>query len=1136
MKRLLCLLLTAAMLSGLIPAFAETQETQPVPLPAVGDVVEGFEVKEIRDFPLVGGTAVLFEHQKTGAGLTYIANEDTNRVFTLAFLTRPIDNTGLPHVFEHSTLDGSDKWPSKALWFNVTYQTYNTYMNASTGSHMTYYPVASLSEAQLLKYTDYYTDACLHPMVLTDESIYREEAWRYRMASMEDDLTIEGTVYSEMLGANTLARAASFNANKTAFPGSVVGLDQGGLPEAIPDMTWESLKNYHALYYHPSNCMAYLYGQLNDYTAFLKILNDAFSDYDKQEFAFEDKDYTPLTESVEVSFAFPTAADSDPKNQSMIYYTFLCPGLKADLDEEMVLNTMTDVLVSPSSPLSQALRKVLPSASFATYISTDAPDDAIVFIAQNVNPEDAAVFRSTVDSVLADIAAGGFDQETVDSVMASLAMDIKMIPDGTSVGVDIIPSIAYSYASCGDPFNYMDYVESLMLMSKWNQEGLYQKAVQDWLCADGVVTALVTTYPQPGLKEEQDAATAEKLAALKASMSEEELQAIIDATNAVEPEEDTSAMVASLQAVTVESLPEEVRTYNISDETDDSGVRHIDAGAGVEGVGKVSLFLDAKGLPQDALHYFKLFTDLVGKLDTDKHTKDELDILIARYLYGFEFRPSIMQNEEEGYITWLRLGWNALDEDLAAGYDLISELVWGTQFDNVERLTEQIAAVKTMLRSTINGSAQSVVIYRSLGAMLPIDRYYSYMNYIEYYQFLEQVEALIAENPQAVIDQLKAVQSYFHNRTGAIAAFAGSEDSIAVNRPLADAFFAGLDAQPITHVTYDLPAPAAREALIIDSAVQFNGLVSSYEGLGLDGFDASLNAISSLVSDQFLIPLLRDQYGVYTPLAGAFMDDGFYLLTYRDPNIRETYQVYESLADLIENMELDQDTLNGYILSTYSGLANSAGELSGAVDAIVNLLSGRPQDINLQYMRQLKALTPDGVKHAAEIYRKLAESGIRCTAGSAAAINANADLYDAILNPFNAKDTSQVSFEDVTEDSEHYASVRFAFENGLMAPAGDTAFGVENDATVGDLMGGLYTLLGGAPNAQEEARAFLAGYGLVDPELDLATPLNEQFAVDLLQGAFGQPVISTETPDLVMTRGSLADLLQMLASALTQQQ
>jgi len=481
------------------------EQTKSVPLPSLGDEVKGFVVKDVREFPLIGATLVTFEHAKTGAGLMYIANNDTNRAFDLTFHTRAIDNTGLPHVFEHATLDGSEKYPSKALFFNLIYQTYNTYMNASTSPLYTTFPIASLSEAQLLKYADYYTDSCLHPLILEDESIFREEAWRYRMADMDAPLTIEGTVYSEMRGAMDLSSSAYTGFLRSAFPGSTIGNVSGGEPEHIPEMTFESLRNFHDLYYHPSNCTVFLYGDFEDYTAFLQLLDEAFAPYEKKEFTFEDAEYSPLTEPAVSSTAFPVETGSDTENASAIYYAFICPGLKDDFQEELVLNTLTDLLVPDSSPLMQKLKRALPSGQFATYIELDGPEDMIVFYAANVNTEDAETFRSTVDEALAELAESGFSDELVDGIVASLNLSTKLTGESSDLGVDIINSIAGYYASTGNLYGYMDYVDALNQLKDWNSKGLYKHAISDWLL-NCDVTVLSVTYPEAGLRETLDAA------------------------------------------------------------------------------------------------------------------------------------------------------------------------------------------------------------------------------------------------------------------------------------------------------------------------------------------------------------------------------------------------------------------------------------------------------------------------------------------------------------------------------------------------------------------------------------------------------------------------------------------------------
>ncbi len=1133
MKKLISLLLALCLLTGLAAAEALPAEAPAaVGLPAIGDTVYGFEAKEIREFPLIGAQVVLFEHQRTGAKLMYIANEDTNRVFDLTFMTRPTDDTGLPHVFEHSTLDGSAKYPSKALFFNLSYQTYNTFMNAMTYSTMTTYPVASLSEAQLLKYADYYTDSCLNPTIMEDESIYREEAWRYRMASMDDPLTIEGTVYSEMLGATTLERRALINGYQAAFPGSVVGLDQGGNPDAIPDMTWDSLKNYHNLFYHPSNLIAFLYGQFDDYTAFLSLLDEAFSPFEKVDLSFVDSGYTPITGPVTVSVGFPTEAGSSVEHKSLIEYLVVCPGLKGSGQEEMVVNTLTDLLVADSSVLSQAIRRALPTARFSCYIDTTAPDDAIVFYVANVNQEDAELFRSIVDTTLQSIVENGFGADTLDAITASLNLSTHLVGESDELGIDIIPNIAYSYSTSGDPFEYMEYVDALDSLKAWNDQGLYTAAIQKWLIGSQL-TALVTTYPEPGQKEARDAALAEKLAAIKAGMTEEELQAIIDQTNAEKPEEDTSGMIADLTAVTVASLPEEVKLYDVQDATGEDTIRRISATAGVENIGRTAIFLNASDLKQEDLHWFKLYTQLVGLMDTTKHTKEELDVLSERYLYNGEVRVSLLGDKDD-FTPYLRLGWTGTGDDAEEAFDLIYELAFETDFTDVERLKEQVSAAKAALRSGITGSPYNIQLYRALAVNSELYRYFNYTNYLDFYAFLEKTEAALDSEPETVIAALQAVQAQLKNRDHAIYAFAGDADSLAVNQPLAEQFFGKLNAEPITAVAYDLPVPAKREALIVDAQVQFNLIVADYASLGLDEYDGSLDAISSLMSDMYLVPLLRDQYGVYGPQTGAITDGGVYLLAYRDPNVRETFTVFESLADLLRQADVTQETLNGYIMSSYAYYAKSSGELTGAMNAILNILTNDPQDKNLEYMRELKAVTPEAVKAAADMYQKLCENGVRTTSGSAAAINANADLYDVILNPFNVQDTSKITLSDVPEDHPYYAAVRFVFESGLMSADGD-AFNPDGDATAADLYAALYALIGGPAGAAEEGMEYLAQYGLVPdgftPDTVVTHGQCDQVLV-ALGALIGLPLEAdepNETTDLPISRAELAEQIQLFA-------
>ena len=1107
------------------PQPTETPAPVSAAFPALGDMVCGFTVKALREFPLIGAQTALFEHERTGARLLYIANSDTNRVFDLTFFTRAIDNTGLPHIFEHSTLDGSEKYPSKALFFNLIYQTYNTYMNAYTQPLLTSYPVASLSEAQLLKYADYYTDSCLHPLIMTDESIFLEESWRYRLDDMDGELTIEGTVYSEMRGAIDLNSAASSNMLRLTFPGSTIGNEYGGEPDFIPDMTWESLRAYHDLYYHPSNCLGFLYGDFEDYTAFLHLLDEAFAPFEKREFLFEDPDYVALTESVVESCAFPVEAGSDAENGSTVFYSIVCPGLNEDLQEELVLNTLTDLLLPAASPMMQKLKKELPGGDFGCHIECNGPEDAIVFYGVHLNPEDAETFRRVIDAALAEIAETGFAQDYVDGVVSSLAMSTKLIGEGSSIGTDVIASLAYSCASSGDVFNYIDYVEALDRLDEWNGRGLYQKAIRDWLL-DAAVTTLVITYPQPGLREELDAKEAERLAAVKAGMSEDELQAIVARTHAEEEPDDSSAYVAALQTVTVDSLPEELRHYEVRDELGEDGVRRLNAAAGVDGVGKTVLLLDAAGLAQEEIHWFALYTALLGEMDTAAHDREALAVLTTRYLYNGEIRLSLMPGEGDDYHPYLRCDWIAADEDLAQSYDLVYEILFDTQFDDAETLQGLVSRTKSNLKSSITAQPFSVMLQRAFSSFSSLYGYYNYYNNLDYYAFLEQVEQQALEDPAAVAEHLRAVQRYFHNAANAVTVYAGSEAGIALNRSLADTFLEKLDHEPIEPVSYTFEKPAQREALIVDSKVQYNGVIADFETLGMDGFSGDLDALTAAVNDLYLYPRLRDQYGAYGVYNQAEIDAGMYVFSYRDPNIRESFAVYEALPAFVRELEIDQAALDGYILSSYAGYAMPSGELSGAISAAVDVLTGDSKETYLQYMRDLKSLTPEAVRAYAEAYEKLMSDGLRFTAGGAAAINANADLYDVILNPFGTQDSAQTSFEDLPEDHPHYEAVRYLYDESVLFPLEADRFGVDETATAGDLIGMLYALIGGDASAVDEAIELFAEYDILKADAKADEALSAANAENILK-KFSTVLgvnykIDAEAGDALETRGELA--------------
>lgn len=995
-KRIAWLLTLVIVLGLILPIMAEENTGNESNLPAVGETVEGFVVRETGIFDLLGAPSLLLEHEKTGALVYYIAANDVNRSFDITFRTPAMDNRGTPHIFEHITISGSDKYPSANLFFPVINQTYNTFVNAMTMWNSTTYPLSSLSEEQLLKLADVYLDGVFNPLLYKDERLFRREAWRYELANADDDLTITGTVFNEMKGARTISRVASRNTLSLLYPDSLQGNDPGGDPVVIPELTYEDLLAFHGTYYHPSNALVVLYGNL-DLARFLKMMNeDYFSHYERQMVDVPNGDIPPQAEYVAAEFPFPVEAGAPVDDVSVIEYNFVANG--ADIADEMALNVLTSVLSHQASPLQIAVRERMPGASVGVSIDVGYPQTSIMFTANGVNRGDAATFKAVVDETMTQIHEEGLDADLVQAVIATTRFQMLTIPEYSNLGTQLSPSISMMWARNGNIEYYNDYLYHMERLQKLGDDtSLYTDLIERYILQNGHA-AMATTYPEPGTAEQSAEALTQKLADYKASLSKEEIQALVDATAemaAFSAEEAPLELIKSLQAVTVQTLPEEIDLYEINDETRD-GVRYITAPTQAGEIGLTQVMLDTSWVPQEDLQTLALYTSLVGSLDTKKHTKEELSLLNTRYLNGLSVAAGQLEEADDTYRPKLSAQWMGLMDDYEAGANLVSEILFETKFDNVTDIQNVIAMNKTNARQMITVAPYLYQMYRAYAAFTDKGAYDNYMRGLENYYALLEFERQLAENPGQVTRALEDMQVALRNKTGAIAIFTGNEAAVETFDNTIGIFFDGMDGTVRVAADYSaLPRPAMREALVIDSQVQYNMIFASFEALGIE-YSGVIDPLKQVLYDGYLTPKLRHGLGAYDTLT-IVNRDGFLICSYRDPTVTETYEVLAGMGEYLENVNLSQEDIDRYIISAYSGYAKPLGALNGAAYAITQHLSGRPADEKLQRMREMKAMTVEDLREMAPAITKLYEEGMHSTAGGAVIIETNKNLFDEVL-------------------------------------------------------------------------------------------------------------------------------------------
>lgn len=968
---------------------------QDVPASGPENGLYGFSVLETGVEKIVDAPTITYVHDKTGALVHCIMTEDVEGTFTISFKTPAINDKGLPHVLEHISVSGSEKYPSPNLFFPLATQTYNTFINAFTYENMTTYPVASLSEDQLLVLADYYLSGVFEPLVYSEERLFQREAWRYSLSDADAPLELTGTVLSEMRGTQSIYETANYALMDALYPGSIRANNSGGDPDHIPEITWDELKTYHTTYYHPSNSLTTLYGDL-DHARFLELLDGYFSAFERKEITIDDGSVPPQSELVTRTALHPAEADTPAENTAHVQYAFVANG--ADLSESIALKILGDVLCYDTSPLVRNVRDTFPNAVVYTNCAVGIENPSFTFTVEGVDETDAARVKEIIDESLAEIIESGFDASTVEAVHARGEMFTRLAPNMPDSALGISTKIAEMWAGRNTLSYYNGYLDVFESMDVDTTKGHFEELLRRYVLENNHA-ALLTTVPAPGMTAEKEMALAAHLQKEKDAMTVEAVNALVENSRALEAwsqEEPSDALLSSLQAVSVDTLPEEAKAHDIMDTTQD-GVRLMTASANVSGVNSVSAIIDTAHVPQELLHYMKLYTLMIGTADTPSHDAATLETVISKNLYGFGAYTTTFRHVDGSFRPALNLYWLGTDDKLAESLELVHEMAFETSLEDVDRLRMVISREQLMQRAYVGEGNTFMQEARALGI---VDAEYAYQNELAglpYYDFIMQADALLADDPDGFIGKLKEVRQLLRNGHGMVIRYAGNKDGTDLFQQEAHALYDGLNMEEKAQASYAFAPASNNEATVADTAVQYNLLCDTLENLGL-AYSGKLDVLTQIIGDRYLTPQIRQvigAYGVFFHIDRAKLS----ISSYRDPSIGQTFDVYSGLADFAATAELSQEEIDRYIMQSYASLALSQGKLYDAEDAMTAIYTGLPADEKLERMRAAKSVTLDDLRALAPVFEKLDAQGIRSTIGGETIIEQNSDRFDEILHP-----------------------------------------------------------------------------------------------------------------------------------------
>ncbi len=1006
MKKLLCIIAltvafiiaTGAFAEATISAEGSIEAVAGAALPEVGASVDGFRLDEIMPIASNGSNVYTFTHEKTGARVVWVSNDDTNREFAIGFKTKPWNDEGLAHVFEHATLCGNEKYPDPSLFFSMIGQTYNTFLNAMTFSSMTIFPSASLSEDQLAVFMDYTLNGVFHPIIMQDERAMMREAYRYELTDADADLTLTGTVYSEMSAALNASAMLTAQLNRLMYPGSFYGHISGGDPDYIPDMTWDELKRFHDSYYHPSNSMSVLYGDLDVYR-FLKALNECFSTFEYAEITVEDDQMQPAEGFCRADFTFPASADSTA--ETTIQYAFRLPDLSAQ--DLLRMSIAAYAMGSESSPLTIAVRDAYPHSTLSVNATLETSFPTLIFQLRNANVEDAENFRALVDDAIALWLKDGLDQSALDAAASSVRFATALSGE-SSLANGTTTNLLYFWSHYDDPAAYVRYDDAMMHLADDLVNDVFNVLAVRCI-SDPACTALVTMTTVPGMQEEKNAALAEALREKKAAMSAEEIDALVARTAdfaAWTQANAANSMIDEMKAVDAQSLPEEVAMpENPAIEETIDGVRFITCAVADSDITNVNLMMDAGAVPMDMLNAYSLYTDIMNCSATEKYTVEELDSLLARYFSG-SLSIYASASEMENGSSWMPIfgaNWSMLKGEEEQAIDLVRQRLLHADDSDVEFIRDCMKRKQMQLKSRYESdpaNALQDLLNAYVGGISGYMYAISARPYLEYLaDFLDMDDAHMAETIAAGRDAMQ----YALNRSNLTVMIIGDSEGIAAAKERVLPLIAEIPESDAAHADYTAQFLPDRSGLgiTIDSNVYYNIILADRDDMSCE-YTGADEVMSAIIADALLIPELRFKNSAY----GAGFHTNKYgtgLYSYRDPNFEQTFDYYDRLADALAALDLTQDDIDGYITSAFSGLAMPTGPLNRAQTAANDLFSGEDSFAKkAQYMRDVKSVTPESVREYADVIAKFVENGVRYSIGFPEQINAHADMFDEILS------------------------------------------------------------------------------------------------------------------------------------------
>ena len=963
--------------------------------------LNAYEVLQTEELSDLKSKGTLLKHKKSGARVLLMENDDENKVFTIGFRTPPSDSTGVPHIMEHSVLCGSKEFPVKDPFVELVKGSLNTFLNAMTYPDKTVYPVASCNDKDFQNLMHVYMDAVFYPNIYQNDKTFRQEGWSYKLDDPDGELTISGVVYNEMKGAfsspeGVLDRVVL----NSLFPDNAYSVESGGDPEVIPELTYEQFLDFHRKYYHPSNSYIYLYGDM-DMEEKLRWLDEKYlSDFENEPVDSEIHLQKPFTEMKEVVQEYSIASEESEEDNTYLSYNKV---IGTTLDEKLYLAfEILDyaLLSAPGAPLKKALLDAGVGKDISGSYDNGVYQPIFSVISKNANVEQKEEFVRVIEDTLKDIVKNGINKKALRAGInyhefRFREADFGNYPRGLMYGLQLFDSWLYDETK---PFIHMQAIPTFEFLKEQVETGYFEELIQKYLLAN-IHGSIVIIKPERGRTARMDKELADKLQAYKDSLSKEEIDALVKATKELEEyqeEESAPEDLAKIPVLGREDISREIAPiYNKELET--SGVKLVHHGVETNGIGYTALLFDLSGIPEEKLPYISILQSVLGIINTKNYEYSELFNEINVHTGGIgtslELYTDVTKVKEKEFRATFEIKGKALYPKMDVLFSMMREILMESDLGDEKRLKEILAMLKSRLQMSFLSSGHTTAALRSLSYTSPMAKFKDDTDGIGYYEVVKELEENFEEKKAELIANLRQIAQQIFRKDNLIISYTSSADGLA---PMEEAFAKIADTlhteEKEAATPCEIHCVKRNEGFKTSSKVQYVARTGNFIDRGVE-YTGALQILKVILSYDYLWQNVRVKGGAYGCMSSFNRIGEGYLVSYRDPNLEKTMEIYEGVVDYLKNFNVDDRDMNKFIIGTISNIdrpMNPAAKGSRSMNLYMNHVSA---EMIREERDQILDAQQSDIRALADVLQALLDAHELCVIGSEEKIEEQKEMF-----------------------------------------------------------------------------------------------------------------------------------------------